>query len=106
MPRKPNHDPTGSHLADPAADMERATGDGPLAAQAYPRFRSPVRIGVISYRQRLADADGISAKAAIDGLVEAGVLADDSPQHVSEVWYRQERSEIEKTVLIIEDALG
>ena len=77
----------------------------PLEAKKNPRFDSPVRITVVSYRQRLADSDGISAKAAIDGLVHCGVLADDSPKFVKEVRYRQVKvksKEEEETRLIIE----
>ena len=58
------------------------------------------RIHIVSYRKRLADADGISAKAAIDGLILGGVLRDDSPEEVEEVTFAQvktkgdERTEI------------
>jgi hypothetical protein len=43
----------------------------------------------VSYRHRLADTDGISAKAAIDGLIHAGVLRNDTPEYVTEVSYSQ-----------------
>jgi hypothetical protein len=43
----------------------------------------------VSYRHRLADTDGISAKAAIDGLIHAGVLRNDTPEYVQEVSYSQ-----------------
>lgn len=66
-------------------------------------WRYPVRITVTSYRKRLCDADGISAKAAIDGLVHRGLLSDDGPQYVSEVVYRQIKAKDEKTVIDIED---
>ena len=49
------------------------------------------KIHIHSKRKRLADADGISAKAAVDGLVFAGVLKDDSAQYVTEVTYSQEK---------------
>lgn len=69
-------------------------------------FDSPVRITVISYRKRLADPDGISAKAAIDGIVAEGLLRDDSAKEVREVRYRQVkvgRGEDEKTEIVIEE---
>lgn len=47
-------------------------------------------IHVHSKRTRLADPDGISAKAVIDGLVKAGILTNDSPEFVKEVSYSQE----------------
>ena len=69
-----------------------------------PRFNSPVRITVHSRRKRLCDPDGISGKAAIDGLVKAGLLEDDSAKFVTEVRYTQEKSKDENTTLIIEEA--
>lgn len=65
----------------------------------------PVKIHIRSFRKRLCDADGISAKAAIDGLVHAGVIPDDSPKYVSVVSYSQEKikkGEEEKTEIQIE----
>jgi hypothetical protein len=59
----------------------------------------------VSHRSRLADADGISAKAAIDGLVMCGILADDSTREVDEVRHRQVKVKNvsdEKTEIIIE----
>jgi len=64
-----------------------------------PRFNTPVCITFVSYRKRLCDPDGISYKAAIDGLVKAGVLADDSPKEVKEIKFRQIQSSEEKTVI-------
>jgi Holliday junction resolvase RusA-like endonuclease len=58
----------------------------------------------VSHRTRLADADGISAKAAIDGLVHAGVIRDDSTKEVREVSYLQvkvKNKNEEKTVIQI-----
>ena len=87
-------------------NVESTTRSTPLEAKKDPRFNSPVRITIISYRSRLCDADGISAKAAIDGLVHCGILADDSPEYVQEVRYLQvkvkNKSE-EETRLIIEE---
>ncbi len=64
----------------------------------------PVKIKVHSIRKRLTDADGVSAKAVIDGLVHAGILIDDSQEYVNEVSYSQEKckkGEDEKTVITI-----
>jgi hypothetical protein len=64
-----------------------------------------VRITVVSYRCRLADADGISAKYAIDGLVYAGIIKDDCLRYVSEVRQTQNKVKTrreERTELIIE----
>lgn len=93
------------HVANPAANVERHSVDKPTKANAYQAIRERVRIVIVSYCRRFTDADGRSAKYAIDGLVEAGILTDDSPQFVAAVEYRQvkvkSRSE-EKTEIIIE----
>ena len=99
----------GCNAADSPTDLEPVAGHASLEAKEGTRFNSPVRITVVSYRSRLCDADGISAKAAIDGIVHSGILQDDSPEFVAEVRYRQvkvkNRSE-EKTELIVEEIEG
>lgn len=87
------------------ADMESVVCNAPLEAKKGQGFDSRVCITVVSYRQRLCDADGISAKAAIDGIVHCGVLQDDAPQFVEEVRYKQVKvksKEDEQTQIIIE----
>lgn len=94
----------GGTAAHPA-NLEQNTRADCKATNATAAFDTPVCITVVSYRTRLADADGISAKAAIDGLVHAGVIADDGPEHVHEVRYRQVKVRTkreEKTILEIE----
>ena len=62
------------------------------------------RIHIHSRTHKLADADGRSCKAALDGLREANVLEDDSPQFVKEVSHSQEQiksSEQEETIITI-----
>ena len=86
------------------ADMEPTPGNAPLGAQKAPRLDSPCRLHIHSRRHRLTDPDGISAKAAIDGLVLAGVLPDDSAKCVSQVTFSQEKiasEEIEETIIEI-----
>ena len=68
------------------------------------KFKSPVEILIHSYRKRLCDVDGISAKAAIDGLVKCGILKDDTPKYVEEVRFKQTKIKSpaeEKTEIII-----
>jgi hypothetical protein len=87
-----------------AADMELPASRQSVAAGKGAAFDSRVSITIVSYRSRLADADGISAKAAIDGLVAAGILRDDSAKEVSEVRYRQvkvKNTSDEKTEIVI-----
>ena len=71
-----------------------------------PRFNSQVCILVHSYRHRLADPDGISAKAAIDGIVRNGILTDDTAKQIEEVRFKQTKiptKEKEKTIITIEE---
>lgn len=90
----------------PFADMEQNTGNGPMEKKPALPFDSPVRIHIHSIRKRLVDPDGISAKAAIDGLIHAGVLRDDSAAEVKEVSYSQEAGAEEKTILAITGCLN
>jgi hypothetical protein len=88
-----------------ATNLERIVSNAPLSKGKSPAFDSPVSIRVHSYRVRLVDVDGVSAKYAIDGLVMGGVLRDDTTKEVREVVYSQtkvkNKSE-EKTVITIE----
>ena len=84
--------------------MESITCNEPLGEKKMPRFNTPVRLLIHSYRHRLVDTDGVSGKAAIDALVHADILANDSPKQVTEVSFKQTKiktSEEEKTEIII-----
>ena len=86
--------------------MEQTFSHELLGAKKMPRFDTPVRILIHSYRHRLVDTDNVSGKAAIDALVHAGILADDSPKQVTEVSFRQTKiktKEEEKTEIIIQE---
>jgi len=86
------------------ADVELPAGRKRSRKNEGAAFTSRVSIEIVSYRSRFADADGISAKAAIDGIVAAGVLRDDSAKEISEVRYRQVRVQSEadeKTEIVI-----
>lgn len=64
----------------------------------YPRFS----IHIHSRRWRLADPDGISAKACIDGLVSGGILANDSAKEIESVTFSQEKvskDQAEETII-------
>lgn len=83
-------------------DMEQNIGDGSLGQEKGQGYDSPCHIVIHSLRRRLADADGISGKAAIDGLIHSGVLRDDSPQFVKSVTFSQEKTDgPEKTIIRI-----
>jgi hypothetical protein len=88
------------------ADMESNTWYETFLKKEVTPFDSPVSIHIHSKRKRLVDADAVSAKAAIDGLVHAGLLQDDSPEYVEEVSYSQEKvtgDEIEETIITVRE---
>lgn len=88
---------------DTAADMEPVEPTTALAGTAQVRsYNQAVHIHIHSIRKRPVDPDGVSAKAAIDGIVEAGVLRDDTPEFVKAVTFSQEKGSEEKTVITLD----
>ena len=64
-----------------------------------------VSINIMHHRHRKCDPGGISFKAAIDGIVDAGILQDDSSKEVEEIREKQEKipaGKPEITVITIE----
>lgn len=84
------------------SNVESPIIDDLLATERSARHNTPCHIHVHSKRKKLVDADGVSAKAAIDGLVLAGILRDDNPECVKEVSFSQEKSDKDETVITIE----
>jgi hypothetical protein len=86
-------------------NLESVAGNESLATCGRAAFDSLVSIRIDSYRVRLADVDGISGKAVIDGLVLAKVIADDTTKEVKEVLFSQtkvkNKSE-EKVIVTVE----
>lgn len=94
---------TTHYLAIPAPHLESCNSDESLGAKKAKGLDSPCSIHFHSVRKRLTDSDGISAKAAIDGLVHAGLLEDDSPKFVKTVSYSQEKTkDVEYTEIILD----
>lgn len=61
-------------------------------------------MSVVHHRKRLADLDNLSIKAALDGMVEAAILADDSPIQIASITHFQVKTnkhEEEKTIVTI-----
>jgi len=83
------------------ADLESFIVHESLSTGEFKEMAPQCRIHIHSKRKRLTDADGISAKAAIDGLVHGGLLQDDSPQFVQEVSYSQNKAKEEETIIEI-----
>lgn len=97
--KRNNHSPSIS-----ITDLEQATSDAQVGQEESQGQDTRASILVHSRRRRLTDPDGVSAKAAIDGLVKAGILIDDSPIYVKEVVYSQEKikkEEEEETIITI-----
>lgn len=85
-----------------ATDLEHATRDEQIQACRRAAFDSQVSIRIHSYRCRLADVDGISGKAVLDGLVLAGIIANDTTKEVKEVLFSQTKvkNESEEKVVV------
>jgi hypothetical protein len=86
--------------------MERPADHALGQAEEMPRFTSPVRLTVTSYRKAVSDTEGVSVKAFLDGLVAAGILENDSCKQIKKVEFETivvgPKGE-EKTVLEITD---
>jgi hypothetical protein len=86
------------------ANVELPAGYESLATCKGAPFDAQVDLRVDHYRIRLADPDGLSAKAAIDGLVHCGLLRDDSAKEIREVrhfQYKVKNAEEERTEITI-----
>jgi hypothetical protein len=76
-----------------------------MGAKEVEGFDTPVHITITSYRKRKHDTDGVSAKAALDGIVACGLLTDDSAEEVKSITFKSEKcgkGEEEKTIIEIE----
>lgn len=84
------------------ADVESDTQHGLTAKNVDKEVRPRFRIHVHSRRRRLCDPDGVCAKSAIDGLVQGGLLPDDSAEYIDSVTFSQEKSVDEETIITVE----
>jgi len=98
-----NHATNGNRDTASDANVESNAGNAVDHQEAATAFTSQVRVTFHHTRNRLADIDGLSGKAVLDGIVEAGILATDSPKQVTEVRHRQEKGGVEKTTVVIEE---
>ena len=89
------------NTAYPFANLEPNNSDAPLAAEKTTGSNPPYRVHFHSLRHRLADSDGISGKAALDGLVKAGIFPDDSAKFIKEVTHSQEKTKGEEVTEIL-----
>lgn len=87
------------HAALAAANVEQNIGNVGEGTDTAKAHAAPCDIVIHSIRRRLADSDGLSGKAVIDGIVQAKLLISDSPTHVRSVRFSQETGNVEKTVV-------
>lgn len=83
--------------------MERNTSNVTDAKKKVKRLDSRVNITIKSYRRFDHDTDGISVKAALDGIVKCGILSNDSAKEIKSIKFESEFAEEEKTIIEIED---
>lgn len=95
-----------NRAAVPTPDLEPHPRHASVAAEETPRLDTRVNIRVISYRKRKHDPDGVSAKAVLDGITRAGLLADDSTEQVRSITFESVKSDEERTVIEITSELG
>jgi len=80
---------------DSQSDLPDALGAKKQAVPVDQRFR----VRVISRGRRLADTDGNSAKAVLDGITKAGIWRDDSSRFIEEISFTQEKAKGDQTVI-------
>ena len=74
-----------------------------MAKKKAEKLHPRVCISVTSYRKRKHDPDGISIKYILDGLVQRGILPDDSTDQIGEIRLKSIIGKEEKTVIEITD---
>lgn len=88
----------------PASDVESAAINAPVSTYGGPTFDAFVSVDIYSTRKRKTDIDNISGKAALDGIVNSGILKTDSPDQIIRYQvHKPEISEKEETIIVIEE---
>ena len=74
------------------ADLEQDIEDRPVGSETFTPLDTQrnLLLHIHNRRHRLADSDGVSAKAAIDGLVRCKILEDDRAENIGQVTQSQE----------------
>ena len=86
------------------ADLELPSSNESVSPCKGQAFAARVSISVDHFRCRLADPDGLSIKAALDGIVHCGLLLDDSAKEITEIrhfQYKVKNAEDERTEITI-----
>ena len=103
---RPVETPRNNNRASvPTAAQQRAKRNAPTKTREGYAISSRVDIEVYSFRVHSCDTEGPSAKAAIDGIVDCGVIKDDSAKEVRSVrfWSAEKAEDFasQKTVIKI-----
>ncbi len=95
-----------NRAAVPSTNVESHTSNESLGKKETKGLVTPCSIHVHSRRHRLCDTDGISFKYTLDALVLSGLLPDDTPEHIKEITFSQEKigkNEQEETIIEIQE---
>jgi len=90
-----------NRTAIPVTNMEQNIGNEPMGAEESQGLDTRFNIRVISHRKRKHDPDGVSIKAVLDGLVQRGILQDDSTEEIGKITFESIKSNEEKTIIEI-----
>jgi hypothetical protein len=85
------------------ANVEPNIVNDKISANEIKTLDSPTRLHVHHIRARECDIDGLSIKAALDGLVACGVLPDDSAKHIKSIQVTASKGSPEKTIFTFEE---
>ncbi len=94
-----------NRAADKAANMERPARNEPLGKKACPKTDTRYHLHFHSQRGSRCDREAVSHKAAIDGLVRAGVLPDDTDQIIEDITCSQAVARPDLTTIEIYEVL-
>lgn len=81
----------GDNSSNTNANVEQAPVSECKGKDTYQKDGQVCRVYVHNIRHKLADSDNISGKALLDGIVEEGILRDDTPKEVEFVRHTQEK---------------
>jgi len=99
-----NEEDNSSGLTNTNANLESYFIDAALPEDKFEEETSRASIHVRSYRRLNTDPDGISIKAALDAVVERGILDDDSSKQIKSITFENFTGcskDEERTLIII-----
>ena len=88
----------------PSPPMESNTSNEPVGKGETATSDSRLIIAVTSYRWGKHDPDGVSCKAVLDGLIQCGILRDDSTDEIQKICLRSKKAKkkaMERTTIEI-----